>query len=305
MDAFEKLPLAKKMFFKYIVSNDNVTNDDFEELRKVSSRAFQYGKANTNARYREHVLLENGTLCCDYCGKNDLKHNRIKTHGTLEEFTEKNYKFFYGNIQVDDPATVDHINPISLGADVTNFNNLTISCEQCNSDKGSMTFSEWFDYMDLNKNKFNHFFNINSNLDKFKDALNFKPHMDHLITFDGVVKMNREDLSPYLRYKLGYLYDTKWQQILSPVLLNKKYDGALKKPNLKTGEWLNSEGVLFDINNIKIYKLRKSLDLLKNDVLIDTFMEIHNFKLNKNTIKKWINLISEVIDKKTTTPKKK
>ena len=177
-------------------------------------------------------------MCCEYCGRSDLMHNPLKTIGDEQDFINNTKDYFYGGTKVDIPATVDHINPISLGGKMIDYNNLAISCEECNSQKGSFTFTEWESFM-LTKPKFQFFFKNNSDKMKYELARDFQPNPDVYFTYTDEVKMDREDLRAYLRYNLGEKYGDVWQNIITPEKLS-KYGGSKHQPNLEKRLWVLS-----------------------------------------------------------------
>ena len=70
--------------------------------------------------YFNNILKEKGTICCVYCGKDNLQ------------------------IDTEDKsllATIDHKVPVSKGGEVYNINNLVPSCYKCNQNKGDKDFS--------------------------------------------------------------------------------------------------------------------------------------------------------------------
>lgn len=78
------------------------------------------------ASFLHKTLSETGDLCCSYCQKNKLI---IEEEGMFVPSRKK--------------ATIDHVNPISLGGNIYNIENVIVACEECNRLKGNMTLQDF------------------------------------------------------------------------------------------------------------------------------------------------------------------
>jgi 5-methylcytosine-specific restriction endonuclease McrA len=74
--------------------------------------------------FLNNVLEEHGDLQCTYCRKSDL---------IIEEEGMK--------VQASRMATIDHVVPISEGADPFDTSNLVVACRICNGKKSNLTLS--------------------------------------------------------------------------------------------------------------------------------------------------------------------
>lgn len=74
-----------------------------------------------NTQFAMHVLKNNGSLWCEYCGLTDLK-----------------IFYWYERNNCDRCCTVDHFKPISLFPELAEDNsNLFICCPRCNTKKAN------------------------------------------------------------------------------------------------------------------------------------------------------------------------
>ena len=83
--------------------------------------------------------IANKDLVCHYCGRKDLLDDAPDNPRTLKchIFRRKN------GMKQEDVATIDHVIPISIGGERYDETNLVVCCCWCNSQKGSLIFSEW------------------------------------------------------------------------------------------------------------------------------------------------------------------
>lgn len=89
-------------------------NEQFYRVRLISlSRSFLY---NVQQRY--------GKLCCTYCQR----------WGLVIEFDGM-------SVPHHKKATIDHVVPISHGADPFDESNLVVACQKCNGKKSNLTLS--------------------------------------------------------------------------------------------------------------------------------------------------------------------
>jgi 5-methylcytosine-specific restriction endonuclease McrA len=78
-----------------------------------------------NLNFLKKTQEKNGVLTCEYCGKTPLKiYNTNK-------------------IRKEDMATVDHKQPMALGGDWFDEENLAVCCVTCNGEKSDMSYTDW------------------------------------------------------------------------------------------------------------------------------------------------------------------
>ena len=75
-----------------------------------------------------HEQMEKGQLVCYYCGKTKLAFSREKFKLERKKKTGTHYV---------DYATIDHVHPVSEGADYFDKSNIVIACSKCNNRKGN------------------------------------------------------------------------------------------------------------------------------------------------------------------------
>ena len=120
--------LERQQFDDILSGIDNAKVKSY--LKKLSND-YDLSKAllaANNYKFLSDVRKKKEDLYCAYCKRGPLVYR--------DEFEDSNEKWL---------STVDHKQPINLGGDKYSYDNLAVCCQECNYDKGNMSYSEWMD----------------------------------------------------------------------------------------------------------------------------------------------------------------
>lgn len=123
-----KNELEKQQFADIL---DGINNPKVKSYLKKLSNDYDLSKAllsANNYKFLSDSKEKKGDLYCLYCKRGPLVYK--------DEFKDSSEKWL---------STVDHKQPINLGGDKYSYDNLAVCCQECNYDKGNMSYSDWMD----------------------------------------------------------------------------------------------------------------------------------------------------------------
>lgn len=296
----------RDIYFELVVSKVNIDEGQMVELRRSYRPAFEMAKANINTRYKNKEFSENNNLTCCYCGKDNLQVDGFDTFCDDFDYFQENFSEFYfshnAGFVKSELASVDHINPISRGGAISLDSNLSICCMTCNKKKDNMTLSEWVEYAKPQGDRYDYFFNVTINQEKFKNAIEFKPFSsdgvdlmydkDIIDSFDVTIPHNKNEWYVYLKHELKKV---KQSNLVDRIVgLLPKRNGYIPnfKTNINKGVWVNKDGNQMLVTSMKVKMLIALSDMMSNYYFCQYYDLVHKTNLSEERMG-WKNLFDK------------
>jgi DNA-directed RNA polymerase subunit RPC12/RpoP len=120
-------------------------NYDLIDINNLSKDTLKKLNLKCNTEFLRSELEKNGYLECEYCeNPNPLYlYDVIPTKDSKEKFKDNPYYITNKWFNPRKGATCDHKVPKSKGGDYFKFENMAVSCSNCNSKKGNIDYDTW------------------------------------------------------------------------------------------------------------------------------------------------------------------